>query len=294
MPDESPNLANLLLGVGETLKRYAEGMTQLSQATCQHIQQIGKDAGLSFQKTAEEIKSGIDAAVQPIIDTLLQFPGIDPAFIKALQTRLEQFLSESGKVHRTLAERGWFLVASKEIPAADMLTLVTVLEDTERVDEFMSKWVEDRRIIIQEILMEKYPSRQAILECAFRAHDNEDYLLSIPVFLAQADGIYTIDQAGLAANVYSIRQKKGGGYESCSKSDIDALSIEEEWFWYFFEPLRMITSLNKPSVEADPAVLNRHSVLHGMRCDYGTKQNSLRAISWLLYIGTFKDEAPSK
>ena len=36
-----------------------------------------------------------------------------------------------------------------------------------------------------------------------------------------------------------------------------------------------------------PSTLNRHGVLHGLDFDYGTKTNSLKALSLLAFIGDF-------
>ena len=50
-------------------------------------------------------------------------------------------------------------------------------------------------------------------------------------------------------------------------------------------PLPLWMNRNERAERGDPCVgLNRHQVLHGESVDYGTEQNSLKAISLLSYL----------
>ena len=102
------------------------------------------------------------------------------------------------------------------------------------------------------------------------AHREKRYALSIPVLLAQADGIC---QELQGEQLYK-RNRKG---EIALKAKIASKNVDE------------FTALMLPLV-AGPRErlrfgnqLNRHSILHGESTTYDTFENSCRAISFVSY-----------
>jgi hypothetical protein len=288
--DKSHNLLVSFNPMASGLKQFGDQWSQAAQALRKRIEQISEEASKlvqqSIEQTAKEIRTAIDNLFLPISEVLARIRDIDPAFLEAVKQKLEHIVSDSKQVHSKLAQRVWFLIASEQyVTASDMLslTLLVETEDLDKIDAFMAQWVETKLPAIQEILIEKYPARREILERAFQAHNTNDYILSIPVFLAQADGIW-ID----LTNRGSVYSKRDGKPRSRHYIDSDDMNIQMELL-YLLEPFRMITPLIQNHEQVDSCLLNRHAVLHGRSCDYGTKLNSLKAISWLLYVGTFKD-----
>ena len=114
-------------------------------------------------------------------------------------------------------------------------------------------------------------------------HQDEEYDISVPLFLIHADGIckevfgrlfFKVGKAGLIARA-SVEERK-----------ID-------WIWSAVtEPFRSELSIAKGS--NDPTAWNRHVILHGRSVDYGTEINSLKAISLLSFLSGLDNYAREK
>ncbi len=281
-----PNVLESLNQMSFGLKLTFDGCSHIGQVFAQQLEQFNQ----AISQKGLEIKTAIDNFFKSITDGFQWAKNIDPAFLEAIKQKIKQIASDSKQVHAKLAKRAWFLVASEEIPGADMIALVLHLETgPKEVDEFMAKWMEDKLPAIQEILVENYPSRKQEIETAFRAHDRGEYCLSIPVFLRLSDGIYFDQSSGkYDGGVYSKKKNKNG--KTGPEQYIEDLNIAVD-LRYLFEPGGMITPLNVNSDQVDdPEIINRHAVAHG-RSYAATKLNSLRAISWLFYWGTLTDFA---
>jgi len=116
-----------------------------------------------------------------------------------------------------------------------------------------------------------------VLECAFQAHHRTEYELSIPVFLAQADGVC---QEVTGYKLYGRKQKKP------ITAGFAANFVYEFLIEAVLEPLRTPLPISASLNDEDYRVgtLNRHEVLHGISVDYGTRTNSLKAMSLLSYV----------
>lgn len=212
-----------------------------------------------------------------------QLAGIFNIFSAAIQNVPDR----SKPIIKKLAAVGWYM--SLELP----LDKLWVLEDhftkneIHKIDEYMISFFEDQKSYIGNYLTTKFPNRSDILRKAFQAHRNEDYELSVPVFLTQADGIcHDI----LEVKLYST--KKGMPLTSKKITDIIDCSFTDA----ALEPLRNITSLNAPesAMNSFPCSFNRHEIIHGISTDYNTKTNSLKSISLLNYLSTIVYEAAMK
>jgi hypothetical protein len=138
---------------------------------------------------------------------------------------------------------------------------------------------EDYRITKTRILAE-VPERSDVLLNAFRAHERGEFVLSVPVFLIQADGI-CLDAAKV--QLYGKQNKKPRIAGVLSKVASGAITSA------MLSPLSSNIPLTADSTQRNEpdfpkGALNRHQVLHGEVTDYGTKANSFKTISLLNYI----------
>ena len=147
------------------------------------------------------------------------------------------------------------------------------------VDKALISYFEKEGRGIESILLRDFPNRAVILEPAFQAHWKKQYALSVPVFLAQADGI--------------CAQLLGVGFYSRQKGRPKTASAAErfrgsEFMSSLLEPLRVSGALNAFESERHQYrdILNRHEVLHGKSVDYATPISSFRAFSLLTYVGS--------
>jgi hypothetical protein len=124
-------------------------------------------------------------------------PGYEPT---PLERAMEEMGREYARLHRInvaagpilgpyLARAGWFL--GESFLSADVGVLADLVRsgDLAAADAMMVRFAGEEVTHVEEMLARHWPDRTAILGEAFAAHREGRYALSIPVFLAQADGI---------------------------------------------------------------------------------------------------------
>ena len=134
---------------------------------------------------------------------------------------------------------------------------------------------------IEGDLTKRFPKRQRILRKAFQAHDAGDYELSVPVFLAQADGI--------AAEIFGVsfysqnpnKVRRMGDVIANIAGDV----LEDARLRLVLKPLPLTASTQSSAYRRGE--LNRHEVLHGIDTHYAIELNSFRAMSRLQYAACF-------
>ncbi len=117
------------------------------------------------------------------------------------------------------------------------------------------------------------------MELAYESHRRSEYELSVPVILAQADGIC---QELIGIQLYQKRRNVPATATYVQSFATDTL------FSALLYPLLVPLPLSAGQHERDDEfdMLNRHQVLHGESFDYGTKKNSLRAFSLIYYVAS--------
>lgn len=148
---------------------------------------------------------------------------------------------------------------------------------------------EGRLDAIEDALVAELPRREKILRQAFAAHRRGDYELSVPVLLIQADG------ACVDLTDHHFFQKSRNSQLPEVAAHIAA--TQDAGSAMFLRPISLELPINasekaRERIAAErgwPAwnELNRHQVLHGESVDYGTRLNSLKAISLLNYLVSF-------
>jgi hypothetical protein len=202
-----------------------------------------------------------------------------PAILK-IKDSLERLPERTVNLQRLLAERGWFV--SSNLPMSPIFSLESAFaaNRSDVVDNFMSRLVEQHLEEIEAQLESNYPDRAAIFKEAFEAHRTGKHALSIPVFLAQTDGI-CIDLLGK-----KFFSKERNSDDPQTRKAVEALPVER-FADVLLEPLKTRGGLSANQKEESlyPDVLNRHRVLHGIDTAYPSKLNSLKAISLVGYLG---------
>ena len=154
-------------------------------------------------------------------------------------------------------------------------------------DKYLSEYYAQNIDLLKDVLIEENPSRTTQIKDAFEAHHCGLYYASIPTLLALSDGVCRDIFKGtdLYSKYYWTVPQKGNLPKTDDLFDsVSGLHVFEE---IMFAPLRKPSSLTKsihhPS-EKDKTRLNRHLIMHGNSNKYGTKINSLKAISLLYYV----------
>ena len=183
-----------------------------------------------------------------------------------------------------LAQNGWFTSLRRTAhaaiyPIAHLFRTGNIAEGHEQMCAHFSRIRQD----IEDDLTKWFPKRQRILQKAFQAHDAGNYELSVPVFLAQADGI--------AAEIFGVsfysqdpkKVRRMGDVIANIAGDV----LEEALLRLVLESLPLTASTQSRAYRRGE--LNRHEVLHGIDTHYAIDLNSFRAMSRLQYAARFHE-----
>jgi hypothetical protein len=205
--------------------------------------------------------------------------------LEALPPRLRQVSLE-------LAGCGWFLDLSMGIP--EVRELERMLRDEDQsateLDTAMTAHFESRLSEIEEELVSSHPGRTRIIRQAFAAHRREEFELAILAFLTQADGVCMARTGHL---FFQRGRRPLGNPDAPAVAAVvgqfdDALITAAQAALTVISPInaseRDRESILRDSGQPIWSHLNRHLVLHGEAVDFGTKTNSLKAISLLNFI----------
>ncbi len=176
-----------------------------------------------------------------------------------------------------LGKQGWYLDINIAMSSLWELRDALVDGDFENAQNDLIEYFDKYTIEIQTSLVNKFPTRAHIFQAAFQAHQAGQYYLSIPVLLAQTDGICKDIFSGY---FFIKKNKKPQTSNYVEQIDVDSFLSA------LLSPLSEILPINASLGERDDSEkpFNRHLILHGDSLDYGNKVNSLKAISLLNYV----------
>jgi hypothetical protein len=217
----------------------------------------------------QELSNAVQRAIAPaLVDLQRLFRDLPPRLQRALLT---------------LGAHGWYLDPEMSMP--DLWELQEALEqgDVDQAESQLCEYFEHRLDTMEASINERMPDRAHLFRSAFQAHQHGEYALSIPVFLAQTDGICK-DMVGH----YLFRKGKGKRRGKQATAEYVEQFAADSLQAALLSPLGNTLPINASENELTgaPGVLNRHEVLHGRSLDYGTKKNSLKAISLVNYVSS--------
>lgn len=173
----------------------------------------------------------------------------------------------------TLANNGWYIDPGLSIPAIFRIAEAFTPEDVSEANDAMCGYSDNHLDQIEQRLSDQVPERARLLSAAFGAHRRGEYILSIPVLLAQADGIcHKITGVQLYSRIKLASFLEKQGMSPFVRSMLSPIT----------EPAPISANENERAEMID--IFNRHSILHGESTDYDNKLNSCRAISLVAYV----------
>lgn len=212
---------------------------------------------------AEEFKRSIEGLISPAFEELQRsFRELPPRTQEALML---------------LGEHGWYL--DLEMPPPGLWKLKKALSDgnVAEAEDALIEYFEVRTDKIEKSIVERFPKRQKLITAAFNAHRRQEYELSIPVLLAQTDGICK-EVFNESLFIKNNKKPRTAIYVEQLASD----TLEAALLSPLAQTLPIGASENGRGKGFSG--LNRHMVLHGESLDYGNKINSLKAISLINYV----------
>ncbi len=228
-----------------------------------HFEEIRRLYSNYLDKQAVEFQRSFEALISPAFEELQRsFSEVPPRTQEALLL---------------LGNHGLYLDLEMTLP--DLLKIEKALLEgkVEEADHALIEYFEARIDEIQESISKRFPNREKLIRAAFNAHRREEYELTIPILLAQADGIC---KEVLKEYLFMKQNKKPRTAIYVEQIASDTLKAA------ILSPLSQTLPIGASEHERAGAFneLNRHMVMHGESLDYGTKTNSLKAISLINYV----------
>ncbi len=188
--------------------------------------------------------------------------------------QLASFVQLDHRLVQVLVERGWY-PDPRMAPIQLALLFSYSASEPDAVEEIMKNVFRERLDEIEAELVAAHPTRTAIIQDAFYAHRESRYNLSIPVLLAQADGIWLerVKRNLFSGGAGRAIQELADQIEDANSRELVFALSSPDW------PLAASEGERPESFSG----LNRHQVLHGEVTNYGIEENSLRAVSFLNY-----------
>lgn len=246
----------------EVLRQIEDHFKQFNQQIVQELGRAGKVISDSIKRSTKELAS-------------------------SLCKMLHELSEKERKVQYHCIRTGWYFsyldaAISGIIELADMIDN----EQFEQVEMEIQNFAKTQIDKTLHQVESHWPHRVQIISDAFQAHRQGLYTLSIPVLLAQADGI--------SNEIFGVQLYKKQSDTPKTKKVVDQYPIQH--YGWFIEPLRIVTSVAVNTKHRDKkreedslyGPLNRHGVLHGIDIDYATEANSLRAIMLVNYLAHVK------
>jgi len=255
--------AQCIESANQMAKQFAPLMIKLQETIEKYNQPIPPEAEAWAAKVVIEFKKQFENCYGPINEQLLRRFEDLPASIK------DSILM--------LGNHGWFFDFEMSLPGLWNLQKALSEGNVEGVENALIEYFSERLDKIENLIIGRYPHREKIIRSAFGAHKREEYELSVPVLLAQADGI-------------CCEVTKCNFFRSKNKKPRTAIYVEQiasdTYQSAILQPLaqQLPINLSEDKRDKDFNELNRHMVLHGESLDYGTKVNSLKAISLINYV----------
>jgi hypothetical protein len=184
-----------------------------------------------------------------------------------------------------LVRHGWY--PDLELPFSVLSDLVDDFkEDPSAGENVYVEYLCRELDAIEGRLKDASPARTEVLSDAFNSHRSGFFYASIPVLIAQADGVVW---EKLSILLYSSKREALRRRES--ELEESGIGLSEVLMWPLLEPTSL--NLSKGERPRDFVGMNRHLVLHGEDTTYGSERNSLRAISHLLFVSDVLKSVPS-
>lgn len=192
--------------------------------------------------------------------------------IGAVVEKIPRFVSDKWIEH---ANKGWY--PNWFTPAFSSLSA------DDKLDQFMSGHLTCELDNIEAKLIGQYPNRKEIFKTAFVCHRSQQFIASVPIFFAQADGICNETICAMLLTKHKSRQEKID----------DILARKTDFISHVMLPIlkektQMGENFARSSETDKQRGPNRNGILHGssLHLDYGTEINSLKSLSLLAFVAT--------
>ncbi|WMJ81219.1 hypothetical protein RBU49_02905 [Clostridium sp. MB40-C1] len=251
--------------------------TQLKELTLRTYQ-LQKQVQIQFQNQIKDSLNSFSENIAMIPKYVIKNLLIN---IDKINVDFEKLSERQKQLAIKMIKNGWYFSFELPLDSYKLLKLNNRQFNSVLV-EFYERYEEN---MINRII-EQYPHRKKILFKAYKAHKKKEYELSIPVMLAQSDGI----SLELFNKKLFSKDNKGKlvteGQEEIFFEENDPVDI------CFYIQLATIGQLNEnynPPTYKNCKKFNRHTVLHGKDINYAKKINSIKCLVMLNFLAEIKE-----
>jgi len=234
----------------------------------------------------EQIAEAARIAYAPLEASIRVIEKQQEAWSETIRETFGELPKQMRKVMEYLSKRGWYVGPDMTLPGTKHLAKLVDQGEHEKIEVEMQGWAESRIEDILAKIKQNFGSRLGIITDAVEAHKGGKYSLSVPVLLAQADGI-----AYESIHTFLFMGNPRKKFEKFL-STLGPLGPEST-LEILVSPLRPCKPSGKKAKMlfsgTNKGHANRHKILHGMDTDYATKANSLRALLLVDYLLGIKE-----
>lgn len=242
-------------------------------ATSKLMQEISERIKAQFQGEIEKVSQVMVDAQYSIAKELANYNEQLQRTFEQLQQSFNELPENIKEALLVFGKHGWYLDEEMSLPDIWNLKKELSKENIEKAEQTLIEHFERRLDDIEKFISKKFPQRKHLIKAAFNAHRRSEYELAIPVLFSQIDGICKDVRN---RHLFIFKDRK-----SIYVNQIIFNAMEAAMLSLFSENLPIWLSVGRPDIFDE---LNRHMVLHGESLDYGTKTNSLKAISLINYV----------
>lgn len=264
------------------------------------VDQITKQHTKILQDSIKPMMEQIEKSTKRLSD-LNKISGFQ-ALLETIAREAEEIPEHVDKVHAYLAQQGWF-VPFHMAPISKFREYSVLIDNEEydRIEKDLQDYIRTNFNFIRSSSKMHFANRYRIIDSAIEAHENGNYLLSIPTLLAQADGMFSelIDKTFYSNNesdLEDIRRRllkklaaKGHPTNTSSLGYLLIKQLQEKSVLH--ENFDEFEKRKIQNTEVNP--MNRNYILHGKDLSYDTEPNGLRAIALIGLLCDCKDTLSS-
>ncbi len=278
---------------GEGMRRFLRDIQKQQEAWAKiarpHAEIIQKmNAQMKpYKPMAEHVRKEVEAitkAAEPFRQSLAKMQAsLEPMrdMVRRVLAQQEAVKENYRSAQNYLFDEGWYLGGDMPVPNYEKLANLVDEDRHADIEEAMCEWARDELDGITHSATKTLPHRADIITDAIDAHRAGTYSLSIPVLLAQSDGIANeiIGNCLFRGDPLRALERtlaRFDGFPLSEFADIVLDPLRSKSCFYTCSPRQVLKCGNTPA--------NRSEILHGSQLDYASESNSLRAIVLLGYL----------
>ncbi len=270
----------------ENIRRQQEACNKLVRPFAESIQRMNAQMA-PYRRMAEQVQKQLQAALRAS-EPIRQYIANMQASLEPMRDMVRRFIEQQQalkehyrKAQDYLVEEGWYLGSDMPLPNYRALAEAVDAAEHAKIEEAMCEWARSEADAIIEGAAKAFPDRAQILKDAAEAHRTGKYSLSVPVFLAQSDGMANdiIGNCLFRGNPPRALEKTLAQFDGFPLSDLSDILLDP-----LRKHSRFYTCSTKQATEGGVSLANRSEVMHGAQLDYASEANSLRGIVLLGYL----------